>query len=287
MEEKRLDCLPTHFKLLKMGNDFDLYTERECFSCCYDLHLSAVGCECSPDRYSCLKHASLFCSCEMDRRFVLLRYNIDELNKLLEALEGESLALEFWANKNFGIVSADLSEVCIDKSEVERDKGLKEGSSTGCIGSDNDNINDNKLVIDKDKADRSGSKDLVFVQITDNHDNKGVSVEDKVCCLETKKEQDNMEFVGGVDLSLSFSVVKTEFSSFSRDVHNSCTSHGGKYEVDDVQEVIDTQNTSIPLTHESCLMQMFGTSVMPISLGSVVHGKLWRSKHAIYPKGIQ
>jgi len=131
MEEERLNCLPTHFKSLKMGNDFDLHTERECFSCFYDLYLSAVGCECSPDKYSCLKHASSFCSCEMDKRFVLLRYNMNELNKLLEALEGDSLALELWESKNFGMVSAEANEVCMNKQEVDGDKGLEE---TGCAG---------------------------------------------------------------------------------------------------------------------------------------------------------
>jgi histone demethylase JARID1 len=52
------------------------------------------------------------------------------------------------------------------------------------------------------------------------------------------------------------------------------------------KEVINTTSASISLTQESCLMQICGTSVKPISLGSVVHGKLWCSKHAIYPKGM-
>lgn len=329
MEEERLDCLPSHFKLLKMDNDFDVSTERECFSCFYDLHLSAVGCECSPDRYSCLKHANLFCSCEMDKRFVMLRYNINELNKLLQALEGESLAIEAWANKNFRMVSADANEVCIDKQDMERDKGLEEGESSAGCGSSKDRSNLNastspnshvtremmqseshlvtfsasngSIVIYKDKVDQAGSLDLNLDDISgENKNYKGVSVEEKVCCSETRKEQENMELVGVGDQSHSFSVLKTEFSSCSRDVHNSCISDGRKYEVDQLmdldsrkkpdsvfkKEVIDTPNTSIALTDESCLLQMFGTSVKLISLGSVVPGKLWCSKHAMYPKGM-
>jgi len=149
-----------------------------------------------------------------------------------------------------------------------------------------DSDNDNMIVIDKDKAD-----------IADSH-NKGDSVlEEKVCCSEIKKEQDNMEIV--VDLSTSSSVVKKEVSSCSRNVHNSCTSDGGKHEVHlqmdsdsrkkpkiVVEKVIDTTSTSISLTQESFLMQIFSTSVKPISLGSVVHGKLWCNKQAIYPKGM-
>ncbi|CAJ2661587.1 unnamed protein product [Trifolium pratense] len=338
MEEERLDCLPTHFKSLNMGNDFDVHTERECFSCFYDLYLSAVGCECSPDRYSCLKHASSFCSCEMDKRFVLLRYNMNELNKLHEALEGDSLALELWENKNFGMVSAVANEVCLDKPEVEINKGLDE---TGCEGTkDSSNINapsnvtseimqseshlvtlsapngstdsdnDNTIVVDKDKVDQAGSLDLnldvisaenekYLLRIADNH-NKGDSVDEKVCCSENKKEQDNMELDGVGDL-LHSSVVKTEVSSCSRDVNNSSTSECGKYEVDlqmdsdsrkkpkivFEKEVINTTSASISSTQESFLMQIFSTSVKPISLGSVVHGKLWCSKHAIYPKGFK
>ncbi|CAJ1975665.1 unnamed protein product [Sphenostylis stenocarpa] len=147
MEEEKLDCLPTHLKVLKMNSDFDLYTERECFSCFYDLHLSAVGCECSPGRYSCLKHANLFCSCGMDKRFVLLRYTRNELNNLLEALEGESHGIEVWANKDCGMVSANANEVCIDKSDVEKDiyktKNCEERDNlTGCVGTkDRSNLN--------------------------------------------------------------------------------------------------------------------------------------------------
>jgi histone demethylase JARID1 len=58
MVEDRLDCLLTHFKLLKMGNDFDEHTESECFSSCYGLYLSVAGCECSSDRYYGPKHAN-------------------------------------------------------------------------------------------------------------------------------------------------------------------------------------------------------------------------------------
>ena len=355
MEEERLDCLPTHLKLLKMNSNFDLYKERECFSCFYDLHLSAMGCECSPDRYSCLKHANLFCLCGLEKRFVLLRYTISELNKLLEALEGESHAIEVWANKNFGMVSANANEVCIDKPDLEKDmyrtKNCEEmESSTGCvrtkdrsnlnapsspnshitteivqfeshpvtcaaydsIDSRHDNNNDKNLITDsKDKVDQAGSLDLNLdvisgenenhlLHIADNHHNKGVSVEEKVCCSEAKKEEDIMELCGEGNLSNLFSVLKTDFSSCSRGVRNYCTFDGGKIEKDlqvdsdsgkqhsnlFEREVIVTTHTSTSLMDESCLVQMFGTSVKLVSLGSVVYGKLWCSKHTLYPKGM-
>ncbi|KAF1892402.1 hypothetical protein Lal_00010867, partial [Lupinus albus] len=319
MEEERLQCLPTDLKLLKMDSDFDLNKERECFSCFYDLHLSAVGCECSPDRYSCLKHSNLFCSCGMDRRFVLHRYTVDELNKLVEALEGQSLATEVWANKNFGMVYSDANKVSICKPYVERDmyksKSRDEGeSSTGCAGSKdshNDNINDKKMVIsNEDKVDQAGCLDLnlgvisgenenYLLHISDNHYNKGVLIEEKVCCSESRKEQGNVKLDGDGNLSHPFSVSKTDFSS--RDVHNSCMFDCGKFGLDlqmdsnsgkqtnnvFKMEIIDMRNTSISSTEESHLLQIFGTSVKPISLGSVIYGKLWCNKHTIYPKGFK
>ncbi|XP_058722877.1 lysine-specific demethylase JMJ15-like [Vicia villosa] len=318
MEEERLACLPTHINLRKMANDFDLHTEKECFSCFYDLYLSAVGCECSPDRYSCLKHASSLCSCEMDKRFVLLRHNMNELNKLLEALEGDSCALELWENRNFGMVSAEANEVEVEKGLGE----TKDSSNSRHVSSEpmqceshpvslsapNESIdsdNDNKIIVDKDSVDHAASLDLNLdlisggnekhlLHITENYHDKGDSAEEKVSCLESKKEQNDMELVGIGDLSRSFSVVKTEVSSCSRDIHNSCTSDGGKYEMDlqidsesRKKPKIACENMSISLTQESCLMQIFGASVKPISLGSVVHGKPWSSKNAIYPKGFK
>ncbi|KAK7281435.1 hypothetical protein RIF29_09424 [Crotalaria pallida] len=302
MEEERLVCLPTHVKFLKMDSDFDLYKERECFSCFYDLHLSAVGCECSHDRYSCLKHSSLLCSCGMDRRFVLLRYTINELNKLVEALEGQSPAIEVWANKNLGMACSDANKVFMNKPDVERDTyktmSRQEGeSSARCAGNKdchNDNINYKKLPIDnEDKVDQAGCLDLNLNVMSGENE--------KVCCSESVKVQDNMELGSEGNLSHSLSVSKTEFSSCSSDVRNSCTFDGGKFGLDlqmdssygkqpnnlFKMEVVDATNSSISSTCESYLMQIFGTSVKPISLGSVVYGKLWCSKHTIYPKGFK
>ena len=94
MEEERLERLPTGMQLQKMERDFDLKYERECFSCFYDLHLSAASCECSPDQFACLKHASLICSCEPNRKFALLRHTMDDLKTLVEALEGSLDAIK-------------------------------------------------------------------------------------------------------------------------------------------------------------------------------------------------
>ncbi|KAK9223476.1 hypothetical protein WN944_011920 [Citrus x changshan-huyou] len=151
MKKEGLQKLPSYFKLQKMEIDFDLKTERECFSCFYDLHLSAAGCKCSPDRFACLKHANIFCSCEIDHRFVILRYSTDELNTLVEALEGGLDALKELASKNFkwadcsdtdgGLVKMDMeSEVfpmdCCEQKESSssspRVENIVEGNGPCC-----------------------------------------------------------------------------------------------------------------------------------------------------------
>ncbi|KAK4418404.1 putative lysine-specific demethylase [Sesamum alatum] len=80
-------------------DEFDVATKRECCICLYDLYLSAVGCLCSPNRYSCLRHAKELCSCAWDTKYFYFRYEIAELNLLVEALEGNLKALHSWAKR--------------------------------------------------------------------------------------------------------------------------------------------------------------------------------------------
>ncbi|XVF26314.1 hypothetical protein REPUB_Repub14bG0005600 [Reevesia pubescens] len=115
MEEERVNCLPPHLPLRKMEKDFDLENERECFSCFYDLHLSACSCKCSPERFACLKHVKNFCSCQDKDRFVLLRYTIDELQMLAKALEGALDAVKLWASRDRGLVSVNNCDAHVSK----------------------------------------------------------------------------------------------------------------------------------------------------------------------------
>lgn len=141
----------------------------------------------------------------------------------------------------------------------------------------------------------SGEPENYFLHAADYHHNKGVPYVEKVSFAEARKEQDNME--PGADCIAS---LEKEFSSCSRDVQNSCTLDGYKLfgvdlqmhsdsgeQLNSVSKIGDaeTSNTSISLTNQSFLMQKFGISVEPVNLGSVICGKLWCSKHAIYPKG--
>ncbi|XP_047956926.1 lysine-specific demethylase JMJ18-like [Salvia hispanica] len=104
MEHKWRELLSKSSKALKMESSFDANCERECSVCLFDLHLSAAGChQCSPDKYACLTHAKQLCSCSWSAKFFLFRYDIMELNLLVEALEGKLSAVYRWARLDMGL----------------------------------------------------------------------------------------------------------------------------------------------------------------------------------------
>jgi len=102
-ERVRRQFLCNSSPTLKMESDFDATSERECSVCLFDLHLSAAGCHCSPDKFACLSHAKQLCSCAWGAKFFLFRYDISELNILLEALEGKLSAVYRWARLDLGL----------------------------------------------------------------------------------------------------------------------------------------------------------------------------------------
>ncbi|KAK8318812.1 hypothetical protein V6Z12_A13G198400 [Gossypium hirsutum] len=103
MERLAREFLCSSSQPVKMDRNFDATSERECCICFFDLHLSAAGCRCSPVRYACLNHAKHLCSCARDAKFFLLRYEINELNILVEALEGKLSAIYRWARLDLGM----------------------------------------------------------------------------------------------------------------------------------------------------------------------------------------
>ncbi|CAA2934426.1 lysine-specific demethylase JMJ18-like [Olea europaea subsp. europaea] len=123
LEEKRIGNLSEVTCFQKMEKDFDLKVERECFSCFYDLHLSAAFCSCSSDQFACLKHANIICSCEPHDRTVLLRYTMEELSMLVKALEESMDVIELWVSKENGLVplTSNNFENVIPSQPRERD----------------------------------------------------------------------------------------------------------------------------------------------------------------------
>ncbi|KXG21642.1 hypothetical protein SORBI_3009G090500, partial [Sorghum bicolor] len=112
-------------KSKKMDKDYDS-NDRECFSCFYDLHLSAVSCQCTPNRFACLNHMNLLCSCGMDRKITLFRYSMEELNTLVAALEGDPAAVCCWGQDHLGLVcqSGSLKHRKMDSCKSTEFSGL-------------------------------------------------------------------------------------------------------------------------------------------------------------------
>ncbi|XP_019428262.1 PREDICTED: putative lysine-specific demethylase JMJ16 [Lupinus angustifolius] len=119
MERARREFLCSSSRASKMESSFDATSERECIVCLFDLHLSAAGCCCSPNRYACLDHAKQFCSCTWDSKFFLFRYDISELNILVEALEGKLSAVYRWAKLDLGL--ALTSHVLPGKATIHKE----------------------------------------------------------------------------------------------------------------------------------------------------------------------
>lgn len=133
LEERRTERLPGEARFQKMEKDFDLNTERECSSCFYDLHLSAACCSCSPDKFTCLKHANQISCCDPVNRLVLLRHTIDELKTLIKALEECTDALKEWASDDHGdhdkfgidLVTSSVPSIPTMKHEYMDDSAYK------------------------------------------------------------------------------------------------------------------------------------------------------------------
>ncbi|WVZ05859.1 hypothetical protein V8G54_019205 [Vigna mungo] len=87
----------------RMDEKFYATCKRECSICLCDLHLSAVGCSCSNDKFACLDHAKHFCSCTWSNKIFFYRYEISELNVLRQALDGKLSAVFKWAKEYLGL----------------------------------------------------------------------------------------------------------------------------------------------------------------------------------------
>ncbi|XP_056854160.1 putative lysine-specific demethylase JMJ16 isoform X2 [Raphanus sativus] len=127
MERTRRDFLSSSSLALKMHSNFDATNERECCICFFDLHLSAAGCRCSPEKYSCLTHVKQLCSCPWVTKYYLFRYDMDELNVLLEAVEGKLSSVYRWARQDLGLaLSENLSgsKMEIDEEEPQQAAAL-------------------------------------------------------------------------------------------------------------------------------------------------------------------
>lgn len=355
MEEERLDRLPICLKLQKMETDFDLKDERECFSCFYDLHLSAVSCKCSPDKFSCLKHVNLLCSCEVDNRCVLYRHAINELNMLVEALEGDLEALKVWTSaKDSSVFSVDKKVVSVGKPEVQNgncrtDSHDRKENPSCCPGSEgrlyvnascssnsdgsskviqsgakqenmspssshvtadcHHDTDESPIMIDNDKARQeccldlnldymSGENESRLMCMSDNSDNK----QGNACVSDAKIEQNSIDLDSYCHKPTRDVLLIEDYPTCTRDVEKNHAFDGHKlFGVDilsscsrpDVPsissrkpETLSSSDLKISVTEGCDSLSKLGPCVELINIGSVVSGKRWCSKEAIFPKGM-
>ncbi|CAN8305878.1 unnamed protein product [Cochlearia groenlandica] len=121
IERTRREFLCNSSLALKMHSNFDAFNERECCICSFDLHLSAAVCRCSPEKYSCLTHVTQLCSCPWVSKYFLFRYDVDELNVLVEAMEGKLSSVYRWARQDLGLaLSAHVSGKKMEMDEEEK-----------------------------------------------------------------------------------------------------------------------------------------------------------------------
>nr|XP_016489502.1 PREDICTED: putative lysine-specific demethylase JMJ16 isoform X3 [Nicotiana tabacum] len=123
-EVRRRKYMCASLESRKMEDDFCATVKRECPICYYDLYLSAIGCKCSPYKYTCLLHAKQLCSCAWSEKYLLIRYKIDELSIMVEALDGKVSAVHKWAKEKLGLPVSDISK---DSSK----DGMKVKSESG------------------------------------------------------------------------------------------------------------------------------------------------------------
>lgn len=105
MEHARRDSIrmvageASDLSMKQMDDTYDMTDERECDLCKYDLHLSAIGCQCCPEKFACLLHGHLLCLCPWSKKTLYYRYNLDELGLLLAAVEGRPGAVADWTKQ--------------------------------------------------------------------------------------------------------------------------------------------------------------------------------------------
>ncbi|CAM0957207.1 unnamed protein product [Alopecurus aequalis] len=303
----------------KMDQDYDS-TDRECFSCFYDLHLSAVSCQCAPNRFACLNHANLLCSCELDRKFVLYRYSMEELNALVAALEGDATAVYQWRQYDAGLVcqSGSMQQKKMDFSKSAELSGSVIDVNIGCtfdgchdldkpVGCPKEKEMQNKCV-DLNIEDPSSSprtKDLICISST----SKAACFSSSTSSALEKLDKDKMV----IDCkSMKTSKPTTSNTQFSQSLcHSSKLSCSPRRPTENstpaskatkklfgvdieygVAKALHAQVSQVAKPSSSQSDQVSRATMLryvvePLEYGTVMVGKNWCNNQAIFPKGFR
>ncbi|KAK4752394.1 hypothetical protein SAY87_021192 [Trapa incisa] len=234
MEEERIDRLPGWLKFQPMCSGLDnTENERECSKCFYDLYLSAATCRCSPDRFMCLKHAKFSCSCEKDDRFVLLRYELEKLNLLVRALEGEHEAINEW--------------ISMDSISPKKEESLS-----------------SEVVQFEFKQQEMNQNDSISYGYLLEKDGKKPHFD-----LNTESNKGENRLLGG-----DWKPFGVHFPLLDQQSHVLMTCKD-----------MNSSEEKSSLTDLNCSVKRPLPLAEPIDFGSIVFGKCWSSKEAIFPNG--
>ncbi|XP_057721670.1 putative lysine-specific demethylase JMJ16 isoform X1 [Arachis stenosperma] len=142
-ESIKREYLCSSLKSQRMDESFDTCVKRECGICLCDLHLSAVHCLCSEDKFACLDHAKQLCPCSWSNKILLYRYEISELNVLCQALEGKLSAVYKWAKEYLGLRF----------QSVASNRQMKQnGAASGIVGNPRGNCISSFSITPKEKT---------------------------------------------------------------------------------------------------------------------------------------
>jgi hypothetical protein len=84
--------------------DYD--DKRLCHSCKHICFFSAVACECSESKVSCLRHSHYMCRCTVKRKYLLIWTTEQEMKDTISRVEKRGEEVEY-ANPNAGATSSD------------------------------------------------------------------------------------------------------------------------------------------------------------------------------------
>lgn len=248
-----------------MESTFDATCERECSICFFDLHLSAAGCHnCSPKKYACLNHAKQLCSCPDASRFFLFRYDITELNLLVEALVRKLSSIYRWARQDLGL----------SMSSYLNNKELTKPVNQIQVDHTSEKCPSNKTVSTESKprvrASVPGDDDDVIVLSDDENEETGTTVVGNSqggtsCALESSEGSHSAEKVG-VD-------VKSRSMDFAQaSLHPQVNADGCfRKKGPRIAKVVRKMNCNVEV----------------LDYGVIHPGKLWCDVRAIYPKGFR
>ncbi|PKA65099.1 putative lysine-specific demethylase JMJ14 [Apostasia shenzhenica] len=167
-------------QIRKMDSSFDANSERECVVCHYDLHLSAAGCPCSPDKFACLIHAANLCPCAWSTRFFLFRYEISELNMLIDAVGGKLSAVHKWGmqdlnlslssyyNKEKSSESRFTSHTCLEAKNVNNVSSGSQDCSSSFSKKSTSTQNVNASVLQMSSSAQSKALAVNSTSVIDN-----------------------------------------------------------------------------------------------------------------------